>query len=186
MKKLGGLLMIMLLLIAASPAPPLQDTLYGSQGVCAKEIGINGNYDGTGLSYYDKPALHVLYPQDRREAEFVGTTVIQTGQTLHLQSAWKARGANMDSVAHSFVWKLNGVTYSTNSDLVVNNLGSGDYTLELTHLDALNRSYAYSGRVQVLEQTTYAQLVASVAAANQVLFSTGSADNVLYLPIVLR
>lgn len=148
--------------------------------------GINGNYDHTGFSDYDKLALHILYPEDNRVAEFVGTTVIQTGQTLNLQSAWKARGANMNFVAHSFVWKLNGVTYSVTPDLVVNNLSPGDYTLELTHFDFLDRDYAYTGRVRVLEPAAYAQLVASVAAANQLLFSTGSGSDTVYLPIVLK
>jgi len=147
---------------------------------------IPGNYGYSGLSAWDRLALHILYPEDRRVAEFVGTTVIHTGQTLNLQSAWKARGANMSFVAHSFVWKLNGVTYSTTPDLVVNNLSPGDYTLELTHFDFLNRDYAYSGRVRVLEPAAYTQLVASVAAANQVLFSTGSGDHSVYLPIVLK
>jgi len=148
--------------------------------------GINGNYDYTGLSGYDKLALHILYPEDHRVAEFVGTTVIQAGQALKLQSAWKARGANMDFVAHGFVWKLNGVTYSTTPDLVVNNLSPGDYTLEFAHIDFLNRSYTYSGRVRVLAPADYTQLVAAVVAANQVLFSTGSGGDTLYLPIVLK
>jgi hypothetical protein len=186
MKRPGALLIMLLLLSAVVPASPLQATPYGTQGLRHRDIGINGQDDDTGLSHHDKPALHILYPQDRREAEFVGTTVIHAGQTLHLQSAWKARGADMDSVGHGFVWKLDGVTYSTNPDLVVNNLSPGDYILELTHFDPLHRNYAYRGRVQVLEPTTYAQLVASVAAANQVLFSTGSGGDTVYLPIVLK
>jgi hypothetical protein len=183
MKRPGVLLIMLLLLSAVVPESPLQA---GAQGVRHKDIGINSNDGDAGFSYDEKLSSQVLSSEERREAEFVGTTVIYTGQTLHLQSVWKARGGDIDSVAHSFVWKLDGVTYGTDADLVVNDLSPGDYALELTHLDSLNRNYAYHGRVQVLEPTAYAQLVASVAAANQVLFSTGSGGDTVYLPIVSR
>jgi hypothetical protein len=139
-----------------------------------------------GRSPPSQAALYDLDPEDHRVAEFVGTTVIQTGQTLKLQSAWKAQGAQRDAVARSFVWKLNGVTYSTSPDLVVKDLSAGDYALEFAHSDSLNRSYTYGGRVQVVEPVAYNQLVAAVVAANQVLFSAGSKGDTVYLPIVSR
>lgn len=133
---------------------------------------VNGNYDYTGLSYYDKLALHIMYPEDSRVAEFAGRTIIRTGETLNLQSAWKIRGANMNFVARNFVWKLNGVSYSTTPDLVVNNLSPGEYVLELTHDDFLDRSYAYTGKVRVLEPAAYDQLMANIATINQALLAT--------------
>lgn len=127
---------------------------------------INGNYDNTGLSTWDKLGLHILYPEENLVAEFVGTTVIRTGDTLSLQSAWKARGANMDFVASNFAWKLNGETYSTTPDLVTTLSTAGDYALELTHDDFLGRSYSYTGVVRVLESEAFDEQIAGPVAAS--------------------
>src|SRR5262245_9909627 len=77
--------------------------------------GINGNYDNNGLSVWDKLALHILYPEDARVAEFVGTTVVCASIPLRLHSAWKDQGANINYVANDFVWRLSGQTVSTTS-----------------------------------------------------------------------
>jgi hypothetical protein len=125
-----------------------------------------GNYGHAGFTELDKLALHILYPEDNRVAEFVGTTVIRAGDTLRLQSAWKARGANMAFVAHSFAWKLNNVTYSTTPDLVIALSTPGEYTLEFSHSDFLGRTYTYTGQVRVLRPAEYdQQIVAPVAAS---------------------
>ncbi len=135
---------------------------------------VDGNYGYTGLSAWDKLGLHILYPEDNRVAEFVGTTVIRAGETLNLKSAWMVRGANMDFVAKNFIWKLNGVKYNTvdTPELVVNNLSPGEYVLELTYDDFLDRSYAYTGKVRVLEPAAYDQLMAGLTTSNQALLDT--------------
>jgi hypothetical protein len=145
--------------------------------------GINGNYDYTGFSAWDKLALHIMYPEDNLVAEYIGTTVIRAGDTLQLQSAWKARGANMSYAASNFIWQLNGVTQSTTPDLSKSMASPGNYALHYTHRDFLDRKYAYTGIVQVLTPAAYAEQIAAPVAAQLALFS---AQVPVYLPIVVR
>jgi hypothetical protein len=126
---------------------------------------VNGNYDYTGLSEWDKLSVHILYPEDNFVAEFVGTTVLRKTDTLKLQSAWKARGANIAFAAKNFVWKLSGSTVSTTPELTRNNLNQATYTLQLTHSDFLGRNYSYTGIVRVLEAATYNKQIAAPVAA---------------------
>ena len=131
--------------------------------------GINGNYDYTGLSAWDKLAVHILYPEDVHVAEFVGKTVIRTTDQLALQSAWRARGANMSFVANSFQWKIGGVLLSSTPTLS-GALAQGTYVLELSHKDFLKRSYYYKGTVRVLTPNNYNKLVSAVNATQLPLF----------------
>jgi hypothetical protein len=117
--------------------------------------GIDGNYSYAGLSGWDKLALHIMYPEDVRVAEFVGATTIVAGQNLQLQSLWKARGADMTFAAGNFNWQINGVTQSTTPDLVENMPVAGEYDLALSYTDFLGRSYGYSGKVRVLSSADY-------------------------------
>jgi hypothetical protein len=129
------------------------------------------NYSNDGLTAYDRLALHILYPEDVRVAEFVGTTVIRAGETLNLTSAWKARGANMNFVASNYVWKLNSSTLSTSPDLAITLNTPGEYTLEFSYTDFLGRAYSYTGPVRVLDPADYeAQIVAPVAAQLPLLY----------------
>ncbi len=131
------------------------------------------NYSQAGLTDYDKLALHILYPEENRVAEFVGKTVIRTTDPLALQSAWKVRGANLSFVAKNFVWKLNGQIRSTTPELVVATLPAGDYTLEFSYADFLARQYNYVGKVRVLTPDAYRHLISTaLAAANSLLSST--------------
>lgn len=126
---------------------------------------IDGNYGIDGLSPEDMLSLHILYPETDYGAEFVGTTVIRTTDTLKLQSAWKYRGAYMNYVANSFSWKLNGTTYSTGDALTVNIGTAGTYSLSLSHRDLLNRSYSTSYTVRVLAPADFIAQVAGPVAA---------------------
>jgi hypothetical protein len=129
------------------------------------------NYSNAGLTAYDKLALHILYPEDNRAAEFRGRTVIRAGETLSLTSAWKARGANMNFVANSFNWKLDGSTLSTSPDLSVTLSRPGVYTLEFSYRDFLGRAYSYTGPVRVLDPDDYeALIVAPIAAQLPLLY----------------
>jgi hypothetical protein len=123
------------------------------------------NYSNEGFTAYDRLALHILYPEDTRVAEFVGATVIRTGDSLSLQSAWKARGANMNFVAKNLDWKLDGVTRSTAPDLAITLDRPGVYTLEFSYTDFLDRDYHYSGPVRVLDPADYDAQIAAPAAA---------------------
>ncbi len=117
-----------------------------------KSCGINGNFERNGFSDLDRLALHIMYPEDNHVAEFVGTTVIRAGETLHLKSAWKVRGANMNYAAKDFMWKLDNVTFSTTPELKTLALVPGEYELRLTHNDFLGRSYTDNGHKGTLSK----------------------------------
>jgi len=131
--------------------------------------GIAGNYGDTGLSSYDRLSFHILYPETERVAEFVGTTVLRTPETLHLQAGWKSAGANINFVAKQFHWKLNGVTYSTTPDLVTA-LSAGKYQFEFSHWDFLNRSYLFRSTIQVLTPDQFNRTIAGPLAARLPLY----------------
>jgi hypothetical protein len=127
--------------------------------------GIDGNYGYSGLSTLDQLGVHILYPEDRQVAEFVGTTVIRTSDLLSLESAWQFRGANIDMVASGFAWCLNSRTVSTTSGLTNRISAPGNYTLTLNYIDFLGRSYSYTGLVRVLRPQDYTSLIAAPTAA---------------------
>ena len=145
---------------------------------------VNGNYDNTGLSPGDKLTLHIMYPEDSRVAELIGTTVIKQGDTLALQSLWEYMGANMNFVAHGYLWKIDGVTRSTTPDLNVAGLSAGDHTLEFSYTDFLTRTYSYTGKVTVLSSSTYTAEVASAPAVELLLLDPIIAT--VNLPIVVK
>lgn len=126
--------------------------------------GIDGNYGNSGLSAYDRLALHIMYPEDVRVVEFYGNTVIRAGQPLQLTSAWHAQGATAFTTKN-WVWKVDGVTRSTTSSLAVSGLAVGEHTLSVEHDDFLDRHYTYAGKVLVLTAADYNKL-ADVHAAN--------------------
>jgi hypothetical protein len=132
--------------------------------------GINGNYDYTGLSLWDQLGVHILYPEDQQVAEFVGTTVIRSGDTLRLQSAWEFRGANINTVASEFVWKLNATSVSTSPDLYKVMSTPGSYKLKLSHKDFLDRTYSYDGTVRVLTQQNFIRQIVAPIPLQRPLF----------------
>jgi hypothetical protein len=125
---------------------------------------VNGNYDFTGLSDGDRVSVHIMYPEDNYIAEFVGTTVLPSTDTLKLQSAWKTRSVNMSFAAKDFVWKIGGSTVSQTPDLSIKLNQPDTYTIELTHSDFLGHNYSYTGKVRVLEPATYKKQMAAVVA----------------------
>jgi hypothetical protein len=129
------------------------------------------NYSNDGLTAYDRLALHILYPEDNRVAEFIGRTVIRAGETLNLGSAWQARGANLSFVASNFDWKLDGVTRSTTPQLSIELRTPGSHTLQFSYSDFLGRNYSYTGPVRVLDPDDYdAQIVGASAAQLPLLY----------------
>ena len=130
--------------------------------------GINGNYDYTGLSYFDRLTLRILYPEDNRWAEYVGATLRRAGQPVALQSGWKARGANLGFAAKDFTWSINK-TVVKNPDLVLS-LPVGSYNFLYAYSDFLGRSYSSSGVIRVLSTSDYDRLMGASGAAQLPLF----------------
>lgn len=124
---------------------------------------INGNYDNTGLSDLDQLAMHILYPEDLRVAEFIGTTVVAAGTRVTLLSNWGARGADLAFVGRNYSWQVDGVTRST-SPVLDMQLPPGEYRLRYTHSDFLGRSFSYEGPIRVLASKDFATQAAVVAA----------------------
>ena len=123
------------------------------------------NYSQAGLTGYDMISIHILYPENARVAEFRGTTVIRTTDTLSLQSEWQARGANMSFVSSVWDWRIDGVTRSTTPSLSVAGLAAGDHDLSISHTDFLGRTYTYNGKVRVLTPADYASLAGAAGSA---------------------
>jgi hypothetical protein len=124
---------------------------------------INGNYDNTGLSDLDQMAVHLLYPEDLRVAEFIGTSVVAAGTRVTLWSAWIARGADMALVGRNFSWQVDGALLS-NSPVLDVELPLGEHRLRYTHSDFLGRSFSYEGPIRVLAARDLAAQAAVVAA----------------------
>ncbi len=127
--------------------------------------GIAGNYSHAGLSAWDKLAVHILYPEANRAAEFVGKTVIRSGEMLNLQSAWQWRGANTDFVAKNFQWRINGIAAGSGPSLSMRINTPGVYNLQFSYSDFLDRAYDFTGTVHVLTDAEYAARIAAVEGA---------------------
>lgn len=132
---------------------------------------IPGNYDHSGLSSLDRLAVHILYPEANMAAEFVGKTVIQSGEILSLQSAWQWRGANIDFVAKNFQWRLNGDLVGSEPGLSIQLTTTGEYTLQFSHSDFLDRAYSYTGKVRVLSSADYTAQTAAVESAQMAMLA---------------
>lgn len=125
--------------------------------------GINGNYDHTGLSPLDRLSLHILYPEERRVAEYAGRTVLRAGERLALGSAWEVAGADIRKVARRFRWRIGGVLVSTASRVNLRLRSPGTATLQLGYHDFLGRSYYWSGAIRVLDPKEFDGQMAAVA-----------------------
>ena len=125
-----------------------------------------GNYANTGLSYYDRLALHILYPEDVRVAEFLGTTVVKTSTWFRLDSLWKVRGADISKTAKNFIWEINGFTYSASPEMVAYLAYPGNYQLEIGYTDFLNRNYYFSGTIRVLTTSDFNRKILTPIVSN--------------------
>lgn len=135
------------------------------------KCGINGNYDDTGLSAYDRLGLHILYPENDLVAEFIGRTVLRTTDRVQLQSVWKTRGATMAVVSQGWKWRVDGTTRSTTAELDIPPLAAGVHSLHISFQDklGLDHDYTYSGKLRVLTPTAYTQQIAGPIAARTAL-----------------
>jgi hypothetical protein len=133
--------------------------------------GINGNYDHTGLSDWDRLGLHMLYPEDNRIAEYIGTIAVRTTDSVRLKSAWQARGANINVVARDFAWTINNVLVGTTPDLDIA-LPAGTHKFRYQYVGRLGsvRNYSYKGKILVLTPKKYNRLMATLVAVQLPLF----------------
>lgn len=149
-----------------------------------KTCDINGNFDYTGLSALDRLALHIIYPQNNRRAEIVGTLVIPAGDTLQLWSSWEVRGGNMPYLIdpNDFRWSLDG-NLTTGYTLSQTMNTPGDYLLQVTYIDFLGREYQATHTVHVLDESQYKnEILAPVAAKSALMFVDQTS---VFLPAVL-
>jgi hypothetical protein len=126
--------------------------------------GINGNYANTGLSDMDRMAVHILYPEDMKVAEFVGTTVVPSSDHLVLQSAWIARQTDPNFPVNHFEWSVAG-TVRGNGPVLDVQLAEGTQTLQFSYQDFLGRTYNYTGIVRVMNPAAFTTQTAAVGAA---------------------
>ncbi len=146
--------------------------------------GINGNYDHTGLSAWDRLALHIMYPEDVRVAEFTGKTVVKVGEPLVLRSTLTQQGATAFALKN-FQWKVDGVVKSTGDTLNITFAGAGTHTVQFTYRDFLDRDYSSTFTARVLSPAAFNQQMAAVEQA-QLLMMTSSLPAHIYLPTVVR
>lgn len=142
------------------------------------ECGINGNYGHSGLSVWDRLALHILYPEDNRKAEFIGNTVMRVGENLHLRSAWWVRGAIINNVTSNMKWYIDGALIASGPELITSLSQVGEYRLEYQYSDKLKdirpRSYYFSGLVRVLSVDDYNRMVGAINNINLLLSDPSS------------
>ncbi len=102
----------------------------------------NGN---TGLSPFDQLTIRILYPHDARVAEFRGATVVKTGQLVTLRNEWGALGALTQNVLKKSAWRVRQggktILEKTTTDFSTAFGTAGDYTVEYSFTDMLDRTY---------------------------------------------
>ncbi len=143
-----------------------------------------GNYANSGLSAGDKLALHIMYPEDARTAEFTGKTVVKTGEALILRSTLVQQGAASFAIKN-FQWLVDGAVKSTSDTLNITFSTPGNHTFQFTYQDFLGRDYNYTGTIHVLDAASFNEQMAAVEQA-QLLMMTSSLPSYVYLPAVMR
>ncbi|MFN9635571.1 MAG: hypothetical protein ACK55D_02505 [Synechococcaceae cyanobacterium] len=129
-----------------------------------------GNYANTGLSEYDRLAIHILYPEADRVAELAGTRVLRQGDTLRLQLVLALRGATIAKVLPSIAWSVNGVVRSTGDSLVMKMPTAGVYTVKLTYADFRGNTFTTTTPITVLTPSEFQRRISAPLAAQSALF----------------
>ncbi|NOZ06228.1 MAG: hypothetical protein GXP41_07750 [Chloroflexi bacterium] len=148
---------------------------------CSGQTGTN--YSNDGFTAYDKLALHIMYPEDVRVAEFTGKTVVKTGEPVVLRATWTQRGATSFAITN-FQWRVDNLLWST-SDTLNSTFSQGNHTLQFSYQDFLGRNYGYTGTIRVLDAASFNEQMAAVQQA-QLLMMTSSIPGHIYLPAVMR
>jgi len=107
--------------------------------------GYVGNYSQNGLGELKKISLHFMYPENQRVAEFIGRTLIATGEMTVLRGLWEVRGAafTVHQMITNYVWldQAAGVL-STAPYVALSYLTPGKHNLTLIYVDYLGRAFA--------------------------------------------
>jgi hypothetical protein len=129
--------------------------------------GYVGNHSNAGLGDLEKISLHFMYPENQRVAEFLGTTVITTGETTVLRGLWEVRGAafTVHQMITNYVWLEQGAVLSTTSSLTLSYPKPGPHNLTLFYVDYLGRTYAFNFTVRVVTPGDFAKTIAGQMAA---------------------
>lgn len=133
------------------------------------QCGVNGNYDDTGLSTYDKLALRILYPEDGRPMPIVGKSVVLTNELFTLRTGWGAAGAVMPFVAPGVTWFVDGIVAGAAPTLVSAQSTAGEYLVQVTVVDFLGRVHSGSRKLLVLTPSQMQARVAGALAATDFL-----------------
>lgn len=149
---------------------------------CSGQTGTN--YSNDGFTAYDRLALHIMYPEDVRVAEFTGKTVVKVGEPLVLRSTLTQQGATAFALKN-FRWKVDGVTQSSSDTLNTTFASAGAHTVQFTYRDFLDRDYLSTFTVRVLSAADFNGQMAAVEQA-QLLMMTSSLPTYVYLPVVVR
>lgn len=156
-------------------------TPYDTQSVMHYEFlscGVAGNYANTGLSYYDRLSLRVLYPEAGRPAQIVGHKSLAAGEATLLQFGWRYEGAYMPFVATSIQWRIDNVLASTAVDLPRTFANPGNYVVSLSVTDFLGRVHSGSTTIEVRSAVESSRLRAALAASNALPLMTTQQDPV--------
>lgn len=150
---------------------------------CVGQTGTN--YSNAGFTAYDKLALHLMYPEDVKVAEFTGKTVVKVGEPLVLRSTLTQQGATSFALKN-FQWKVDGVVKSSSDTLNTTFNSAGKHTVQFTYQDFLNRSYSSTFTVRVLDAASFNGEMAAVQEAQLLLLMSAVPGNFIYLPSVMR
>jgi Astacin (Peptidase family M12A) len=129
-----------------------------------------GNDNGsTGLSAFDQLAIRILYPHEARVAEFRGATVVKAGEPVTLRNEWGALGALTKNVLKKSSWRVRQggttIVQQATTDFSFTFQTAGDYTVEYSFTDMLDRVYSNVFTLRVRSPKSFAAEIAGPAAA---------------------
>lgn len=130
-----------------------------------------GNYAHTGLSYFDKLSLRMLYPEAGHGAQIIGRKRVRVGEPVTLQFGWRAEGAHTPFVVSSIRWDINGTFFSNGLDFQQTFNTPGARTISLTVVDFLGRTHTGAAELSVMSAAEYADLMAALGGINMLLIS---------------
>lgn len=132
--------------------------------------GIDGPFGFSGLSPRDRISLHILYPEDSRKAEYIGTTVVKTGQLIKLTADWFARGAHIDNVMNSIKWTEGSIIVSGNPVFMARWSSPGYRTITFEYTDFLGRNFSTQIEVRVLNPPDFVSSILNPIIATTAMY----------------
>lgn len=134
------------------------------------DCGYVGNYSNAGLGALEKLSLHFMYPEDNRVAEYLGRTVLRTGEVVTLAALWPLRGSSVtrNPMITSYQWSVDGQVMAsgpTASVLTLQFPTPGERSLTLSYTDFAGRRYSFLTTIHVLSPTQFARRMGALGAA---------------------